>query len=470
MKRRYKFLSSLILSILLIQISIAQTDPICNVSDPNPDPPGVYSYSDDITTLTSFDPIVFNVFYWGINRTNGSSANPLTLDQALEATANLNLEFNQYKIFFKFRGIDHINKDAYYEVTAGPGGELGAFGDYVELNHEVSNAFNIYVPFDFTNFGGYANYSRKSLGVDSFHITDNVVIHEMGHAFELIHTNDGHGGNFCERVTRVSSDPEYNADTHGDKVIDTAAIDNAWGAIDGNCLYDGDGKDCAPFNGTPYEIFERDTKNYLLTAALVYDCADSFTPGQVIRMTEAILHDKYNEFSLAQTPVSALYEPYQGEYYLAGPTLPIHTPLFQPGFDYTFIECCCDYTQPSDYYDISFSYNNFIPIAQFSKYEQDYETIIHPNHSAIHIAQIEGAINNDQPRKCYDNNNLAPSKGSVIRFNDYIVNTNYTLIPKDSLGINDKNLIRKLREGLYKIEKNYDNGTSEEVIIYKGNN
>ena len=177
----------------------------------------------------------------------------------------------------------------------------------------------------------------------------------MGHAFNLKHTNKSHDKPYCERVTRIPSDPEYNADFRGDLVIDTAAINDAWGDINAICAYDGIGQDCGD---DFYEIFEQDTKNYLLTAALVYECADRFTPGQVVRMTEAILEDEENDFSLAQTHLSSLYEPYQGEYYGAGPTLPIHTPLFQPRFDYTFIDCCCNYPQPSDYYDISFNYTD----------------------------------------------------------------------------------------------------------------
>ena len=466
MKSNYSFLAILFFALFLSNESIAQTDPICaTVDDDLPDTPGVYSYSDDLNDLPLFDPIVFNVFYWGINNSNGQSLDPLTLEKVLKATAILNIEYNQYNIYFKFRGFDFINDDVYYEITKLE--TFAFFGSYINNTYEVQNAFNIYVPYDFTLFGGIAYPKFKNLGVDAKHLTTPTIIHEMGHAFNLKHTNKNHNKSYCERVTRVPSDPEYNADTRGDLVIDTAAIDDAWGDIDGNCLYDGDGKDCAPFNGTPYEIFEPDTKNYLLTAALVYECADRFTPGQVVRMTEAILEDETNDFSLAQTPVSALYEPYQGEYYLAGATLPIHTPLFQPGFDYTFIDCCCEYPQPSDYYDISFSYNNFIPVAQFNKYEQDYETIIHPNHSAIHIAQIEGSLNDDQPRKCYDNNNLAPGKGSVTRFNDYVFSTNVTVTLKDSLEINNQKLIQNLRRGLYKIEKHFDNGTTEQVIIYK---
>jgi hypothetical protein len=57
-----------------------------------------------------------------------------------------------------------------------------------------------------------------------------------------------------------------------------------------------------------------------------------------------------------------------------------------------------------------------------------------------------------------------------MKFNDGVFNANVTITQKDSLGINNPNLINELPDGLYKIKKNYDGGASQETVIIKGNN
>lgn len=160
-----------------------------------------------------------------------------------------------------------------------------------------------------------------------------------------------------------------------------------------------------------------------------------------------------------------------GEYYLVGPLPTQHNPpLFQPGFDYKFVECCCDYPQPADYTDISYSINTLNVLNSATVYETDYESIIHPNHSAILIKEVEDALGFSYPRKCYDNNNRKPSGGKITRFNDNVFNANVTITSKDSLGINNPNLINNLPNGLYSIEKEFQDGNVEQTVIVKENN
>ncbi|PIX09869.1 MAG: hypothetical protein COZ75_04570, partial [Flavobacteriaceae bacterium CG_4_8_14_3_um_filter_34_10] len=66
--------------------------------------------------------------------------------------------------------------------------------------------------------------------------------------------------------------------------------------------------------------------------------------------------------------------------------------------------------------------------------------------------------------------NKAPIGGTVIKFNDNVFNNNITLTQKDSTGINNPNLIQNLPSGLYKIEKNYEDGAIQESVIFKENN
>ncbi|WP_131459854.1 hypothetical protein [Aequorivita vladivostokensis] len=148
-----------------------------------------------------------------------------------------------------------------------------------------------------------------------------------------------------------------------------------------------------------------------------------------------------------------------------GPSMPT-LPLFQPGFNYKFYECSCDCPLPSDYNDISFSYTNHV-VLSIDKYETNYNLITHPNHTAIYIdiPMCEAT----RVRRCYDNDNINPKSGSVIRFNDGVINGNVTITPKDSIGINNPVLIDELNPGLYNIKKDYYDGSTEENVIFKEN-
>ncbi|NRA92007.1 MAG: hypothetical protein HRU26_04875 [Psychroserpens sp.] len=149
----------------------------------------------------------------------------------------------------------------------------------------------------------------------------------------------------------------------------------------------------------------------------------------------------------------------------------ISDPLFQPGFDYEFRSCSCDNIdnldcdEPCDFNNISFQ-NNHTLVASYSKYEEDYHSITHPNHTSIYIAQLPQY----GVRRCYDNWNRAADDGQIIKFNDNVLNTNVTITPQDSLAINNENLINNLNPGLYKIDKNYNDGTTKERVIFKENN
>ena len=347
----------------------------------------------------------------------------------------------------------------------------------IELGLETQNSLNVILS-DITTIGTGFN-PGSYCQVPKVHITEWVTIHEIGHNLGLGHTFEKYnipGYSACEHVTRDLNDvcdpehpeiPCFNATTRGDRIVDTAAISSTTNAnnYDYNiCDYTQQGYDC---QGEEYDLFPVDLLNFMNinTPNGVYTCRTIFSTGQGVRMRETIL-GRPDIFVPVNATVPDLYEPYVGEYYNTGPNLPIHNPLFQPGFDYYFVECCCDYPQPSNYNDISFSFNNnnYVQIDKF-----DLNPITHPNHRAIIINQLAD-IHNGQARKCYDNWNRKPSSGTVTKFNDNVLNNNITVTPQDSLNINNQNLIQNLENGLYKIEKDYDDGSTQQTIIYKGNN
>src|SRR5690606_17284042 len=100
----------------------------------------------------------------------------------------------------------------------------------------------------------------------------------------------------CEHVTRDPNDPNYNADTAGDKVYDTAADPGLFANPDPNgdyancynfdastCSYIGSQVDC---QGTPYAIDSTVANNIMSYGSDA--CKTLFTPGQGERIHYSI--------------------------------------------------------------------------------------------------------------------------------------------------------------------------------------
>ncbi len=487
-----------------------------------------FSGSIDPEDLATFEPVVYNMYFWQVNDANGNSNYPLTEQLVLEAVANLNIEFNPANIFFKYRGFGELDSPEnvlvmIYEDGDGNGTlecvehpelvDPDGYGilnfcqadnllEYAQNNDAfVEDAFNVYVPYGTDNFGGLAYSLLKSTTfIPTGNLKKPAFVHEVGHVFSLVHThnnwiNYNTDGTFnedydaCEHVTRHPDDEEFNAITRGDGIPDTAAVPdfgreycilndptadcspdgeyrNYW--IEG-CTYNGFNDDCL---GDSFVIYDEDVQNFM--AYTLAECRNNFTVGQFIRMREGIIYDPYGEMEAATTDIAALYEPYKGEYYVAGPLEDHYVPPhFQPGFEYRFVECESPLSTPEPYStSITFPYDINNVLLSVPAEEDNYSLIVHPNHTAIGIVS-PGAPNQGfwpRPKKCYDNWNRASSGGSVIKFNDDVLNTNITITSQDSISINNPQLIDNLESGLYKIEKSYDDGSIQETIIYKENN
>ncbi|WP_339698865.1 hypothetical protein [uncultured Marixanthomonas sp.] len=462
----------------------AQTlsDFCATIEDTTLDPANVYSYSADPATLDDCQPIVVNIFFWGVNRPNGQNDYPEREHTTLEAVANLNIVYNEFGIYFKYRGYEEFDSPA---IQNDPNGYyiLESTGDFHHLTSWAANngykkndAFNVYAYGWGNGFGGISpGLNATTTGLSSGHLAteSRIPVHEIGHNLSIRHTRSC--GSNCEHVTRDPNDPNFNADVTADRVVDTAAMPCSFRDPSCDCYpdinpltcqYTGNGTDC---QNNPYQIFPEDLKNAMSNANL---CPENLlTMGQGIRAREALIADTQGNYAPTLTTIESLYEPYAGEYYDVGPEQdPKDKPLFQPGFNYKFYRCCCDYPQPSDFNDVSFEYGGVNPILSISKYETDFDVITHPNHTAIWIDMELCDYNGQNVRKCYDNWNRAADDGSVTKFNDGVFNTNVTVMPKDSQSINDPDLVNDLDSGLYKIEKNYNDGSTDETVIHKNNN
>ena len=433
------------------------------------DPTG-YSYSSNANDIANFAPRVYNVKYYVLRKDDGSGNTFVTEAKLLEGIANLNIQFNQFNIFFKYRGFEDLNSTLHYKWETI--GEFTTALNYAKsIGKNDPNAINVYVPWSYAAGGVAERLIATNIGLPAVNVTRGTFVHEMGHCFNLMHMDSS--GNNCENVTRDPNNTNFNADTRGDRVVDTPAtrLLNSSDIDTSTCLYVGNYTDCSTPPQT-YLIFEPDVRNFLMRGTYIDEvtCAKNYlTQGQGIRMLETIEIDAStnNILSAAETTVASLYEPYAGGYYGVGS---IALPLFQPGFDYHFVTCDCDCEQPSPYGD-AFSWSVSVHDKIVSKYETDYSTIFHPNHTAIIINSFQNAdISYLDPQRCYDNDSGFFKSGKVTRFNDGVFNANVTITPKDSLGINNVNLIQELPNGLYNIEKNYLDGSADQTVIQKGNN
>ncbi len=504
-------------------------DFVCATPDNyDPDPEEVYSYSTDPIVYKEGDPMVLNVFYWQVKGPNGEYNGDFTEDKVLESVAFLNIAYNQFNIFFKYRGYDAFNSpndvvDKRYEDGDGDGdlecvtypdpdptgyakldrcqiGSLWSFAN--NQGYRKTDAINIYVPYQTVTFGGAAQGLISTMNIVPLgNLNKTSFIHEIGHNLGLRHTtqnwrNNDNPGNpcivsTCERVTRDVNNSEYNAHCKGDRITDTNAVPNfkredyynlidqgfsvayaeanymPYRYINENCEYTGDGTDCQT---NDYTITPEDVINTMLPAL---PCDDyNFTPGQGIYMRETIAYATVLQNVLTDVP--SLYEPYKGEYpaYYPYPASLV-LPLFQPGFNYFFVECDGEYPEPAPFNE-SFYYDLFNIIDNVTSSETNYSSITHPNHTAIYIKPVLLPANVDafsEPQKCYNNYNSPPIiGGSVITFNDGVLNTNVTITAQDSTAINNEQLIDNLQPGLYNVIKNYQDGHTEETVILKENN
>ena len=258
-----------------------------------------YSGSIDPAYLATFPEVSFEIFFWIIRRSDGSSTDVVTYDSVLENLSQANSLFAPAKMCFVLKGYDYIDNDSLYNNPV----SLGTITNYATSNgYYHANAINVYVTDDLVQGNGVTNYGSDKMAIEAKHflgfwevVPGNVLAHELGHDFLLLHTfGSSAQGNTNEHVTRDPNDPDYNALTAGDRLHDTPAMRAFWQEIPANgsiydiidtnnCAYIGGGTDQL---GVPFAISSFELGNPM--AYTWSPCIQGFSIGQMIRMREYI--------------------------------------------------------------------------------------------------------------------------------------------------------------------------------------
>lgn len=298
LKKRVNILSisTLILLLLSLNIVTAQENHFaCGTLIPDSpqnrlshiDSP-VYSGSTDPAYLATFPPISFDIYYWIINRTDGSNDyGPLTHQDVLENMERINYLFRPMGICFVLKGYEFINNTSYYENAS-----------FSQIPYYIPNCFNVYVPKTLSAGNGATFIGSNKLGINAvnfkgiWHIKEgNAQAHELAHDFGLFHPWGSANNTLItqEHVTRDPLSPNYNALTKADLVADTPAMASFYAeAINGlgigdiininDCTYMGTNHDEL---GVPFQLTPTDVGNVM--AYSWAPCINNFTTGRQIQ-------------------------------------------------------------------------------------------------------------------------------------------------------------------------------------------
>lgn len=179
-------------------------------------------------------PKKFRIQIWNVQSTDGSTGIWVPYHEAVEYIKTLNSYYKEYNICFVLVGIGTLRDSAVLN-----GADHVDFAVSGAQNNAIrDNAINVYMAPSVTSnpeVGGITSYYNNVIAIRQPSMYDKALLaHEVAHTLGIMHTigprneiynsPNGMGGMpTCEHVTRDPNNPEYNADTAGDRVRDTAA-------------------------------------------------------------------------------------------------------------------------------------------------------------------------------------------------------------------------------------------------------
>ncbi|WP_338375753.1 hypothetical protein [uncultured Flavobacterium sp.] len=262
------------------------------------------------------EPVAYNVFFQIITNDDGTRNIPIAEAEMQEAIKILNTKFNQFNIFFKYRGYQYIPSSFFMNVQLYD--NTGIDNSYYDLlsfassqDYLKTDAFNIFVTETILNgqlsiYNGVTSLYSSNLCIKDTRLNTRTLVHELGHCFGLYHVNNINNG-LTENITRDVTSPNYNALTHGDRVHDTPATPLSLPPYEiNNCIWTGVQYDPV---GEQYGNIALD--NFVLSVPLACDNLNGiFTTGQGERMRWNISHT-YPGYENKRTPIEELYKPFE---------------------------------------------------------------------------------------------------------------------------------------------------------------
>jgi|GEM_PF-3549804 len=292
-----KLFYTLLLCIVLSTPGLSQVVGECLVQNDKIDTAHLnYSKIKSLQNISDFEPITFNLYFWGFRLEDNSGNTAFNQENIENAVGFLNALYNQCNISFNLLGYDTVLSNEYYTIE--PGEFLGMIEEMRLNGKERKDAFNIYVSNQYSGFGGAAySFYDTLLGIPAVQLINTGTLeHEMGHCFNLHHTNNENNLNrfSCESTVRDPNDKYFNADITGDFVIDTAAAYMfSQNDIDyDTCTVISNKVDCFGFK---YQIPSSFLKNYMTISASGCE-KDNLTQGQFLRVRQAIELDPFGSF------------------------------------------------------------------------------------------------------------------------------------------------------------------------------
>ena len=210
-----------------------------------------------------------NIYYHIIRETDGSGGFP---DAQIETiNENINEDFNQYNVYFFLLGYDFIDNSEYINLD-----NIQEANNLCNENNRT-DALNVYIVDNLWNtsdeepiVGSALNIPSINIVINKYYINSSVLIHEIGHCLNLLHTHETFYG--------IENIDGSNCNIAGDLICDTPAdpglLQNGQYLVDEDCNYIG---------GSNYNP---DTKNIMSYTKI--PCREHFTNEQIIRIKDAI--------------------------------------------------------------------------------------------------------------------------------------------------------------------------------------
>jgi hypothetical protein len=254
----------------LLSGSFIYSQTLCG-TDSNLNPTFKSGASTNTLLSNSYTGVKFcvNVYFHIIRNDEGQTNIPIYYPTMM--LGNLNEKYSTYNIQFISLGTDYIDNSYFVNTGIYDGNAAELFSTN---NHY--NAIDIYIV-ENADWPGLANgVHSKELMIRSDYAETNVLIHEMGHCFNLYHT---HELKFGQELVDGS-----NCETAGDLICDTPADPNLYpfqNILDSYC------NPTQPIILNNITFFP-DTKNFM--SYTKPDCMEHFTEGQVAILKDALIY------------------------------------------------------------------------------------------------------------------------------------------------------------------------------------